>query len=94
MRGYYLNPSNEESCSCRGGVGSGNENGDYELEIGQHKNASAEMIALCVHIDEITTYLELKQDCPIAQMILHSYKKTVIDIDNVLEIKNSTQRQE
>jgi hypothetical protein len=84
MRPMYLNPSNEVGGGCRGGVGNGDGCGDYELEIGQHKNASAEMIALCVHIDEITTYLKLKQDCPIAQMVLHSYKKTVKEINENL----------
>jgi len=75
MRGAYLKPTDPNSnAGCRGGVGS--SEGDYELEIGQGKHASPEMIALCVHIDEILEYLDSKcSSSPMARMILVSIEK-------------------
>lgn len=75
MRGYYLNRSANVDRGCRGGVGSKSD-GDYELEIGHAKNCSPEMMAICVHYDEIIEYLELNNESSIAIMILRSIKNT------------------
>lgn len=76
MRGVYLRKSDESrNGGCRGGVGSGNEYGDYALEIGNGKNADCEMLALCSMIDEIREYFELCHS-PLAYMILREWKET------------------
>lgn len=76
MRSYYLNKS-RDSQGCRGGV-TGNH-GDYELEVGQSCFASEEMIALCVMIDEITTYLQ-NSNCPVAKLLYDVYDKKVKEV--------------
>lgn len=95
MRGYYLYPSDDSrrGLGSRGGVGS--KDCDYDLEIGQLQTCSFDMMALCVHIDEILEFLNLS-DSPISKMILESYRMTIHDIDEqyqkqvaILEVKRA-----
>lgn len=58
MRSYYLRNSTSDGGGCRGGVRS-KDGEDYELEIGQDLNASAEMVVFCAMMDEITEFLAL-----------------------------------
>jgi len=80
MRGWYLRSSDEVMGGCRGGVGSKND--DYDLEIGQSCNADPDMIALCVLVDEVLTYLK-KSDCPIAQLLYDKHRQVSASIDSM-----------
>jgi hypothetical protein len=84
MRSYYLNEKSGSfpGATCRGGVHSINpDSGNiFDLEIGQSCYVSSEMMSFCIHIDAILEYLKIKQDCPIAKMILDSYEKTKLNI--------------
>lgn len=82
MRGAYLKSSdNCREGGCRGGIGSRYD--DYELEIGNGKNASVEMVALCVHIDEIMSLLELlKTKEPLVYMVLDSMNREKTRLHN------------
>lgn len=82
MRSYYLN-NRHESSGSRGGVGSGRWDGDYELEIGANQNCSSEMLAFCVHIDEILEHLE-NNGSAIGAMLLGSIKRKREEIDKHL----------
>ena len=83
MRYAYLIRSNGERGS-RGGVTSGYSGGnEYELEIGQNQNASPELLALCVHADEIMEFLE-KCDSPIGGMILNGIIKETKELEQKL----------
>ena len=76
MRHAYLLPNSQGSDGIggsRGGVSGGGENPDYELEIGQNQYASAEMVALCVYIDEVMEFLESCKS-PIGYMIYRGIK--------------------
>ena len=75
MRGYYLRKSDSsQRGGSRGGVGSDNEYGDYDLEIGNSQNADHEMVALCVMIDEVREFLKLSSS-PLAGLILHKWEE-------------------
>lgn len=74
MRGAYLKSSSHNNKGCRGGVGS--FDGDYELEIGNNQNASPQMLALCMLIDEITEHLKTSESS-IGKMIYQQYVKNV-----------------
>lgn len=83
MRHCYLRPSSGNHNGCRGGVLSKDSMGtDYELEIGNDKRASAEMLSLCVHIDEILEYL--KNSTPVGQMIYNSWKAGVEGLEKAV----------
>jgi hypothetical protein len=86
MRFAYLKARTSIGGS-RGGVSSNRRcNGDgddYELEIGQEQNASPELLALCVHADEIMEFLE-KCDSPIGGMILGGIKKQIKELKGSL----------
>jgi hypothetical protein len=56
------------------------EGGEYELEIGNYKNASPEMLALCSLIDEIIEFLKLSPS-PLAELILAKYKEQVYKLN-------------
>ena len=74
MRHAYLLPNSQGSDGIggsRGGVSGDGE--DYELEIGQNQYASAEMVALCVYIDEVMEFLESCKS-PIGYMIYRGIK--------------------
>lgn len=90
MRSYYLKPTDILSIGnggCRGGVGSNQPDGDYELEIGNDLNASSKMVALCVLHDEIIEFLE-KSDSPIGHLIHLTYKQKIEEIENGLRERN------
>ncbi len=70
MRHAYLTNSDGIGGS-RGGVSGDGE--DYELEIGQNQYASAEMVALCVYIDEVMEFLGSCKS-PIGYMIYRGIK--------------------
>lgn len=80
MRGWYLNPGDEDHRGCRGGVGSRHRDGSYDLEIGQSCNASNDMIALCVMADEVLTYLK-NSDCPIGQLLYDTHRQLLCQIE-------------
>ena len=84
MRYAYLKISDSRSEESRGGVTSGYSGGnEYELEIGQNQNASPELLALCVHADEIMEFLE-KCESPIGHMILDGIKKQIKELNQKL----------
>ena len=84
MRYAYLKRHTPNEGGSRGGVTSGYSGGnEYELEIGQNQNASPELLALCVHADEIMEFLE-KCDSPIGGMILSGIKKETKDLTDRL----------
>tara|TARA_R110002051_G_scaffold129838_1_gene203545 strand:+ start:1027 stop:1293 length:267 start_codon:yes stop_codon:yes gene_type:complete len=56
-----------------GGVGGDGYETDYELEIGQNQHASAEMLSLCVYIDEVMEFLESCKS-PIGYMVYRGIK--------------------
>lgn len=88
MRYAYLMKSDGEHVSgSRGGVTSGHSDGEYELEIGQNQNASPELLALCVHADEIMEFLE-NCNSPIGRMILNEIKKETKELDQKLRDGN------
>lgn len=77
MRSAYLRPVGTNPKGSRGGIGTDTDDGNYELEIGSSQYASPDMVALCVHIDEIFEYLIAKSDeSPIARLLLHSLEET------------------
>ena len=78
MRYVYLQQSTDSN-GCRGGV-SIRAGGEYELEVGNHKNASLEMLALCSLIDEIIEFLKLSPS-PLAELILAKYKEQVYKLN-------------
>ena len=83
MRHAYLLPNSQGSDGIggsRGGVSGDGE--DYELEIGQNQYASAEMVALCVYIDEVMEFLESCKS-PIGYMIYRGIKAEQKRLDNV-----------
>jgi hypothetical protein len=82
MRSYYLKPTHDKP-GCRGGVKT-KDGVEYELEVGSDKYCSAEMLALCAHIDEILEFLQMSQST-IAKLILHSYYDIVSDIQTKLD---------
>ena len=71
---YLMKSDGERTGGSRGGVTSGHSDGEFELEIGQYQNASPELLALCVHADEIMEFLE-NCNSPIGRMILNGIKK-------------------
>lgn len=77
MRHAYLNKRDDMiDGGSRGGVGGCSPSyagEDYELEIGQDQYASAEMLALCVYIDEVMEFLESCKS-PIGYMIYQGIK--------------------
>jgi len=83
MRYAYLKTSDSRNGGSRGGVTSGYCGNEYELEIGQNQNASPELLALCVHADEIIEFLE-KCESPIGGMILSGIKKETKDLTDRL----------
>ena len=87
MRHAYLQRSGclgSDNGGSRGGVTSGYSGGnEYELEIGQNQNASPELLALCVHADEIMEFLE-KCDSPIGGMILNGIIKETKELEQKL----------
>ena len=59
MRPYYLRSGRHIDSGCRGGIGNAHfDSPDYELEIGNQCNASFEMLAVCIMIDEIKELIE------------------------------------
>lgn len=85
MRYAYLKRHTPNEGGSRGGVTSGYSGGnEYELEIGQNQNASPELLALCVHSDEIMEFLE-KCDSPIGGMILSGIKKQIKELKEGLK---------
>lgn len=92
MRGAYLKPCGSDRHSgSRGGVGSGDNGTDYELEIGQSQNASCDMLAHCVLIDEIHEFLR-KTDTPLARMILQQHRQVVKGLEDGLEQARQAER--
>ena len=88
MRYAYLKISDSRNEESRGGVTSGYSGGnEYELEIGQNQNASPELLALCVHADEIMEFLD-NCDSPIGIMILNGIKKETKELDQKLRDGN------
>ena len=81
---YLMNSDGERIGGSRGGVTSGHDYSEYELEIGQNQNASPELLALCVHSDEIMEFLE-KCDSPIGGMILSGIKKQIKELNEGLK---------
>ena len=76
MRHAYLtNPGagGNDIGGSRGGVGGDGYETDYELEIGQNQYASAEMLSLCVYIDEVMEFLESCKS-PIGYMVYRGIK--------------------
>ena len=78
MRHAYLTNSDGIGGSRGGGRNStcytiGGDGEDYELEIGQNQYASAEMLALCVYIDEVMEFLESCKS-PIGYMVYRGIK--------------------
>lgn len=84
---YLMNSDGERIGGSRGGVTSGRDYGEYELEIGQNQNASPELLALCVHADEIMEFLD-NCDSPIGIMILNGIKKETKELDQKLRDGN------
>jgi hypothetical protein len=84
MRGCYIRTRDSEKSGCRGGVGSGRDDQEYALEIGQNCNAELPMVALCSHIDEILEFLN-KSESSLAYLILRSIKSTEKDLERQLE---------
>lgn len=82
MRHAYLKRSRANSTANRGGVGDSHGTG-YELEIGNGKPASTNMLSLCVHYDEIMKFLE-QSSCPLAKMLLRSINLEKKKLDDVL----------
>jgi len=80
MRHAYLTNSDGIGGS-RGGVSGDGE--DYELEIGQNQHASAEMLALCVYIDEVMEFLESCKS-PIGYMLYRGIKAEQKRLDGEL----------
>jgi len=85
MRGAYLRSKklNTGLGGQRGGVGSGDPSGDYELEIGVDSHASPELMALCQIHDEIIEYLDLSR-APLAKLILQEYRECRDDLKKQL----------
>jgi len=54
----------------------------YVLEVGTDCNVDLNMVALCIHIDEVSEFL-LNSDSHIARLILKSMKNTKKDIEDV-----------
>lgn len=87
MRYAYLMKGDGTNYGSRGGVTSGYSDSEYELEIGQNQNASPELLALCVHADEIMEFLE-NCNSPIGRMILNGIKKETKELDQKLRSGN------
>ena len=84
---YLMKSDGERTGGSRGGVTSGHDHGEYELEIGQNQNASPELLALCVHADEIMEFLE-NCNSPIGRMILNGIKKETKELVEKLRCGN------
>lgn len=84
---YLMNSDGERIGGSRGGVTSGHDYGEYELEIGQNQNASPELLALCVHADEIMEFLE-KCESPIGRMILNGITRETKELEQKLQDGN------
>ena len=83
MRGYYLHTRYDNDHGMRGGVGHGYDTGfsnEYELEIGNNANASAEMIAICCLQDEILEFLAVTPSA-LGEVLLTTYRQKVREID-------------
>ena len=92
MRNYYLKPSTRDLPACRGGVSSVTHSEDeYELEIGQNCNASPEMIAFCVLIDEITEHLNTNSS-HISKLLYQQWRQTTARIKQSLEDEQQTKQ--
>ena len=95
MRGYYLHPRYDKNHGMRGGVGYGHNDGfgdDYELEIGNNANASAEMIAICCVQDEILEYLATSPSI-LSNVLLTMYHQKVDEINQQYE-ENEKKRED
>ena len=84
---YLMKSDGERTGGSRGGVTSGHDYGEYELEIGQNQNASPELLALCVHADEIMEFLE-KCESPIGRMILNGITRETKELEQKLQDGN------
>jgi len=95
MRGYYLRTTNyDESGGCRGGIGSGDDYGDsYALEIGVKCNADEDMMALAVHVDEVTEFLALSPS-PLASMLVKSIREVKEALEKQLSESQARNREE
>jgi|694.fasta_scaffold143125_3 hypothetical protein len=84
MRYVYIKKSHERlRDSCRGGVLSRHGGNEFDLEIGNGKNACIEMLAFCSMIDEIKEFLELSQSqSPLAGIILNKWKSEKKRLDD------------
>lgn len=86
MRSFYLRRNSESGNAggSRGGVGSNNDFGDYELEIGSSQHASAEMIVFCSMIDEILEHLK-NNPSNIGHLLLTTYKQKVKELSESMQ---------
>ena len=95
MRDYYLHPRYDRDHGMRGGVGTRDGFGstdDYELEIGNNANASAEMIAICCVQDEILEYLATSPSI-LSNVLLTMYHQKVDEINQQYE-ENEKKRED
>ena len=92
MRGYYLHPRYDKNHGMRGGVGYSHNDGfgdDFELEIGNNANASAEMIAICCVQDEILEFLAVTPSV-LGDVLLTMYHQQVAEINQRYEDNETT----
>ena len=95
MRGFYLHPRYDKNHGMRGGVGYSHNDGfgdDFELEIGNNANASAEMIAICCVQDEILEYLATSPSI-LSNVLLTMYHQKVDEINQQYE-ENEKKRED
>ena len=96
MRDYYLHPRYDRDHGMRGGVGHHYETSaaahEYELEIGNNANASAEMIAICCVQDEILEYLATSPSI-LSNVLLTMYHQKVDEINQQYE-ENEKKRED
>ena len=78
MREYILTrkPVGLEHFGARGWVKTDDDSGEYELEVGAKMDCSPEMLALCVHYDEVMELLR-EVPSPLAAMTVRSIEHTV-----------------
>jgi len=95
MRSYYLHPRYDRDHGCRGGVSHGYDRAsgeEYELEIGNNANASAEMIALCCLHDEILEFLEVSPSM-LSEVLMTMYWRKVGEIKQRYQENNRSREQ-